>query len=208
MDLESAKVTIGWHEARETIRQYGAILKEKRTKEDHAIFRSTKAIVAGKMVIRLAEAVRLGGVDARGLPKIAVTRADDKFAHCESRGTRCDMSGMKDRSDSPKSWGKRDTFQARLELVKPRAFEFKLGGKFQDACGAVAVVPTIPPAFRPPPTSRENYYVLFEAVWEPVPPVDPALLAPLGCGLYAVVAVWNLTTVERAVLADANGLRS
>lgn len=42
--------------------------------------------------------------------------------------------------------------------------------------------------------------ILWEAEWQAVPPKDPALLRHLGGDLYAVVAVWDLTELERAVL--------
>jgi len=62
-----------------------------------------------------------------------------------------------------------------------------------------AMVPSIPPSLRPP-HSFASYYILWEAVWEPIAPRDPMLLRPLGNNLYAVVAVWDLTDLERAVL--------
>jgi hypothetical protein len=34
-----------------------------------------------------------------------------------------------------------------------------------------------------------------------MPPEDPALLKHIGGDLYAVLAVWNLTELERAVLS-------
>jgi hypothetical protein len=200
-------IEVSWSKARETLRQYGSILKEKRTAEDLAILKSTKAILADKMVIRLADAVKNGGVDNRGLPKIAIVRADDTYCRVKSRGATCEMAGMSNRNDTVSDWHtKRNSYFHRRSMTKPRGFKFKLSGRFQDSCEAVAVVPTIPPAHRPPPTAYDNYYILFEALWEAVPPVDPALLAPLGCGLFVVVAVWDLTGVERAVLANSRGL--
>lgn len=206
MDLQSIEVS--WKEARETLRQYGSILKTKRTEEDLAILKSTKAILAGKMVIRLADAMKNGGIDSRGLPRIAVSRADDRFVKCWSRGNQCEMVGLQTKSEHvPDYHHKRGSWYMRINSAKPRGFRFSLDGKFQDRCEAVACVPSIPPAHRPPPSAYDNYYVLFEAEWDVSPPVDPALLAPLGGGLFAVVAVWNLTEVEQAVLANSRGLR-
>jgi hypothetical protein len=59
-------------------------------------------------------------------------------------------------------------------------------------------VPPIPPRFRPGQPDR--YHILWEAEWAKVPPRDPALLRALGDGLYVVLAVWDLTELERAVL--------
>ena len=54
-----------------------------------------------------------------------------------------------------------------------------------------------------PKRGIENYHVLFEAIWQPVPPVDPMLVRRLGeADLWVVVAAWDLTEVERTVLAS------
>lgn len=37
--------------------------------------------------------------------------------------------------------------------------------------------------------------------WAPVPPTDPFLLRHLGGTLYVVLAQWDLTPLEKAVLA-------
>lgn len=205
MDLQPIEVS--WKQARETLRQYGAILKEKRTAEDIAILKSTKAILAGKMVIRLADAVTAAGVDGNGMPRIAVARSDDKFVKCWSRGNHCEMVGMTQKNEYVVDYHtKRGSRYHRIHMAKPRGFRFALGARFQETREAVAVVPSIPPAHRPPPSTYDSYYLLFEPEWDTKPPVDPALIAPLGGGMFAVVAVWDLTDVERAVLATSRGV--
>lgn len=66
------------------------------------------------------------------------------------------------------------------------------------------MVPHIPPALRPA-RKLENYHILWEADWQQDPPRDPMLLKRLAGTFYAVLAVWDLTDLERAVL---NGVRS
>jgi hypothetical protein len=61
-------------------------------------------------------------------------------------------------------------------------------------------VPLVPPNLRPA-RGLNRYCILFEAEWEPVPPTDPMLLRHLHGSLYAVLAVWDLTPLERAVIA-------
>jgi hypothetical protein len=64
-----------------------------------------------------------------------------------------------------------------------------------------AVLPLIPIKYRPR-RAMENYHVLWEATWEPVPPVDPFLLRRIDeSDLWLVLAMWELTEVERSVLA-------
>jgi len=62
-----------------------------------------------------------------------------------------------------------------------------------------AMVPPVPPKFRPS-TSLTNFHILWEAEWQQHAPVDPALLRHIGGDLYAVLAIWDLTELERTVL--------
>jgi hypothetical protein len=65
---------------------------------------------------------------------------------------------------------------------------------------ADASVPGVPPALRPADKGwPSKHYVLWETDWDDVPE-DPALLKPLGALLYVVVATWDLTELEQAVL--------
>lgn len=63
-----------------------------------------------------------------------------------------------------------------------------------------ALVPLVPAPIRPR-GALDGYRILFEPKWEPVPPVDPMLLKHLHGALYVVLAHWDLTPLERAVLA-------
>jgi hypothetical protein len=52
-----------------------------------------------------------------------------------------------------------------------------------------------------PKATLEHFHILWEAVWQPhTAPRDPMLLKHLGGVFYAVVAVWDLTELERAAL--------
>jgi hypothetical protein len=199
-------INVDYSKARDSLNQYLSIVKEKRTAEDHAIIRSTKAILRGHKVIRLADAVRSGGVDSRGFPKIAIARADDKFVRCRTRGNHCDMISTETRDEYIAEFGVRRSWASMKKQGNPRGFNFRLSGTFQQSVEANAIVPSIPPQHRVTEAAAERFYIMFEAEWGPTAPVDPALLSPLGGGLFAVVAVWDLTDIERAVLANARGV--
>jgi hypothetical protein len=66
------------------------------------------------------------------------------------------------------------------------------------------VMPNVPPRFRPA-KGLHLYDVLFEVdKWSRANPIvtrDPALLRRLGGDLYVVCATWDLTELERHVLA-------
>ena len=72
-----------------------------------------------------------------------------------------------------------------------------------------AQVPMIPPIgvrLAGGGSKLRHHVVLWEAEWSErrpaaLPPYDPYLLRPLGGDLYAVVSEWDLTEIERAVMA-------
>jgi hypothetical protein len=65
-----------------------------------------------------------------------------------------------------------------------------------------AITPPIPPEERPK-RGLPGYHILWEAVWKHLPPVDPMLLKRIGkTDFWIVLAAWELTDVERAVLGS------
>ena len=62
-------------------------------------------------------------------------------------------------------------------------------------------MPIIPAPIRPKAMDLSRYFVLFEAEWQAIPPKDPLLLSRLSGSLYVILAAWDLTELERAVLA-------
>jgi hypothetical protein len=66
-----------------------------------------------------------------------------------------------------------------------------------------AMVPMVPPDVIKDGRGCDlaKHFVLWEVEsWAAAPPVDPMLLKPIGGDLYAVVAQWDLTELERAIL--------
>lgn len=204
MDLQPIKMTR--FEARETLQQYRAILKEKRSKEDIAIMRSAKAIMGGQQVIKLTDTIHAGGYDAESFPRLAVARADDPWVACVRHGINVRMCGIARENEWLETWGNAmASIERRAKQANPRAFYLHAAPGIVNEKRANAIVPSIPPQHRPD-GALERFYVLFEANWKPVPPLDPALLSPLGGGMFAVVAVWDLTELERAVLGTQRGI--
>jgi hypothetical protein len=64
---------------------------------------------------------------------------------------------------------------------------------------ATALVPIVPPNLNPR-GALGNYHILWDAVWVAAPPKDPMLLRHLAGSLYAIVAHWDLTALEMAVM--------
>lgn len=167
---------------------------ERMRRVDEATMRGYRLLSLGRLVLDLERAIHEGGVNDLGQPRLAVSRADQE---------RVSMQRWRDGSVQFESENRGNG--ANVGSRMQRNFRFRAGTleavateAFPRAWGASAIVPTIPPHLRP--DSLDQYHILWEAEWTAVAPKDPALLRALGGGLYAVVAVWDLTEIERVVL--------
>ena len=192
MDLQTIEMPVT--EAREAYEAYRHAVRSAKTaqanSEDAQIARAYKSLAEGKQVLNLDDAFARAGFDKLGYPKLAVSRADQQQVNIRAR------------------WEFFEIGPHHL-LVNRRANANIDGMVFQVPSGEMrptvemrAIVPNIPPGLRPP-HGLQNYHLLWEPEWLriPRPPGDPALLKHLGGPLYAVLAVWDLTPVEQAVLS-------
>lgn len=150
---------------------------------DWQIERIYRAIAKGKKVISVADSIRNAGFNVQGQPLLAVCRADSEMC-------RCDVG--------------------RDEVVFTRTREM-LGGSARinipwkntsRSWISYALLPRIPPQFRPPTGKLHNYHLLWEADWTAIPR-DPILLRRIGADAWVVLAAWDLTDVEMNVLRSA-----
>lgn len=189
MNIEDLKVS--YPDARAAVRHYANALKERHSEEYATLLRGYHAILRGQRVIDLNASITSAGTDTKGRPHLAVGRADCAWCHVRRE------SGASVRFASVRSCWRE---------ARGRMFGFSVhgftGALLDFATEYRAMIPLIPPQHSPGATRLREYALLFEADWERAP-VDPMLLRPLGGPLYAVVAAWDLTALERAVLYDA-----
>lgn len=169
------------------------------------IMNGYRHMAMGKQVLSLSEAIRSGGtvkvvdqVWEHGYGNKNVDRILPALACCRADATTCWVE------HTPKSvrfWTQEPTWRrvSRRNLLHvPNPFE----NKKTETSGFKAMVPIVPPTLRPRRHLR-NYHVLWEATWtraKPLAPEDPALLKRIGHDLFVVLAIWDLTPLERAVL--------
>lgn len=168
-----------------------------RRREHEILMRGYSAIARGKQVIDLVKAMRDAGLqDGTFLPKLAIVRADAAFCLLQMRddgGATFDWQEWRTRGHGVSLPA--DTFSRYVEswqgagATRPRAWSPR----------ARALTPMIPPHLRPA-GSLQHYHILWDAVWTREPPKDPLLLRHLGGPLYAIVAAWDLTPLEQAVM--------
>lgn len=188
-------ITMPKDQARAAFEDYRRAVAARHSKEDAAIMRGYKALSKGLRVVNLRETIIAGGEDERRRPRLAVARADVQRVFVRRYYDGRLVFGTE---DNIRNWGRwrRDLRREFLAGTFPAV----AGKASYEFVQAAAIVPTIPPRLRPAHALR-GYQVLFEAEWSPVAPKDPALLKHLAGELYAVLAVWDLTDLERAVLA-------
>lgn len=199
---------------------------------DAAIMRGYRELARGNRILELSKTIAAGGVvevEARAsrwtnngtvseefvalAPGLAAIRADARSCWMRPLSPRATTDGFSFQADGWQ-WHPRKLDR----LVVPGAVisvEDEYGARgyhvpeswLLNACQLKAMVPTIPPALRPP-HKLSGYVVLWEAEWTVgamIAPGDPALLKHLGGDMYALLAVWDLSDLERAVLGGIRG---
>jgi hypothetical protein len=203
MDLPTIEMT---REAgRERLEAYRGLLSHQRTVEDDRIEAGYRAIARGYSVLRLSDAIASGGYFDTGLPRIAIARADAKICYVE-RGSSY-VSGEEQVRDFV--FVDDDPWRSNRSLVGTHTVRVtvpSLINSVRSLWHAQTIVPSVPPEHRPKRGRIRRFHILFEVErWterrNQAAPGDPALLRHIGGDLWAVVATWDLTELERAVLS-------
>lgn len=186
MNIESATMTVDRDVARRHYVNYRtAVRAGTATREDVLLYKGYRALVRGQKVIDIVAAIGGAGLDAQGRPRLAVCRAD---AH----HVRLQVYGDGARFSHRDGWQRHSKGEVTIPLS---AFQPApaIGARGND------VLPTIPPQFRPTQPLSE-FHLLWEAVWRPIPTRDPLLLKHIDGPFFVVLAAWDLTPLEQAVM--------
>lgn len=191
MNVEAATLQVDYWKAETAYREYRALVQSGRgTPEDEQLRRAYREIKLGRKVIDVNLAITGAGCTPQGMPKLAIARADWPFvfAWWNSNSGPVYFAGHQ-----PQGWKSKRYMEGHNVGVRmPRTGSW-------DSSEGKAQVPMIPPAHRPK-GALSGYRILFEAVWIRQPPVDPLLLRHIDGPFYVVLAAWDLSDVEQAVL--------
>jgi hypothetical protein len=191
--MESVAIDLDPSEAKRLYHEY-LTHRHFETAMDVEIRRTYREIAKGKTVIKALESVATAGMNEKGLPKLALMRADQPECWLMINRDTVRMAPNRARAIG---WGRRvgpEPFEWRRDQFTGTAVETSYGHDYR------AIMPMIPAHLRPK-HALENYHVLWEAEWSRIVPRDPLLLRRLGEGdLWLVLAAWDLTEVERAAL--------
>lgn len=192
-----ALITMPKEQAAEKWKEYLELEKQKSTKEFREFKQIYHQLSKGKAVLDLFETIKKVGVNADGEPRIAIAPANAPacwFRKIEQTQGRFQSSESLWRYSTPESiqvpkgtfpsWKRTENNDIIRSLIKaPR--------------------PSIPPevSAKVGVSLRYPYYVLWEVEkWEPEPPRDPLLLRRVSNNIFVLIAKWNLTKLERAVM--------
>lgn len=174
-----------------------------------------EALAAGTPILNLSQAVQSGGFFDDWRPKLAVARADrsEVYFRWRANASTAVFSTQADQYREPPQGSLlvRTVDLGRKNERKRRYFNGTGVEQFYDIdVDGYALVPMVPADVRPKTGQLAEWLVLWEVTqWYERPksmksPVDPLLLKPIGGELYAVLAQWDLTPIERAVMEELN----
>jgi len=188
---------------KEAIRRHAQLRKEEIRRELMAVYGHLRHY--GK-IIDIYESFRKAGLNKDGDPRLAICRADAKQCYClkiEDGSAIFSMERLDRWQRQPrKTYAEvklpAGTFQWQpIDPTRPlNAYNIK---NQLVQCPA----PIIPAKILVEEVRHrlKNYHVLWEVkAWKPVPPQDPILLKRLTANLFGVLATWELTALEKAIV--------
>jgi hypothetical protein len=190
--MDTQTLVLDRAKARELYRAYKKHAHYSQPMDDE-IRRAYQLLAQGRLLIRALDSIVKAGVDpATSLPKLAICRADQRECNFIIRSDGSSTMTCENR------WWRRGNAASSKWIDFPR-------GSFGAGKKGTALVPLVPINLRPK-RGLANYHILWEAEWRPLPPHDPFLLRRIGqADLWLVVAMWDLSEVERAVMAGRIG---
>ena len=193
-------------EAQARLEAYKTTLRKRHAAEIREEYKAAaagyEALARGTPLINLQNAIRSGGFDEKMRPRLAVARGDRK--QVKFRWSRSSATALFTTASRNYRRGS-DTLDLRIEMGRRPYDE---GVKEWWICGW-ALVPMAPPEALEAiggGSYLKNHFILWEVEeWadspiQIVPDRDPLLLRHIAGDLYAVMAQWDLTELERQVM--------
>lgn len=215
--MQAATIEMKPEVARAKLEAYREALAGRHSKfveeEYAAAMRGFSELAKGTALVDPFMAIREAGWRADGRPVLAMARADQRqvqWSCTDSRRWIWDQQTNTDRhlgGYAPMVWryiarlGRRS--QQRAASLTIRVEQITVEPPVEPKAGS-ALIPMVPPDVLPGRRGCDlsKHYILWEVEsWDYRPPVDPMLLRPIGGDLYAVIAQWNLTELERTIIA-------
>ncbi len=201
MEVESFK--LARRKAGEELTALRAVFKRNAALKGEAALKDMQRVYGymshhGGAVVDVPASIKKAGLNEEGDPKIAVIRADYTKCYLRKRGRGgFIISGFNNFFHRPlKKDGDLTMSEGSFTWKRHESGRWIIGQDINTP------VPVIPPAILIDEVkhSLRNYHILWEVEkWDQVPR-DPMLLKRLTPNLFGVLATWNLTELERAII--------
>lgn len=194
MNVET--ITMPAEDARKKLRAYRSQIHRDVDGQYAAAAAGYEALAKGTPLIELSRVIQAGGIDDQYRPRLAIARADRREVEYIWRH-RSPMVFDARLSNGPSP-------SLRIEVDPGQNLPSKAGWQRW-----YAKVPMIPADVIPATGQRKNWHILWEVdEWRETrqtaaPSRDPYLLQHIGGDLWAVLAEWDLTDLEMAVMRGA-----
>lgn len=194
------QITMEKEAAQTKLEAYRVQLHRRADAEYEAVYAGYAALAEGRPLINLTEAFNHAGLDGNGRPRLAIARADRKQVQVTTRRHWARLTNGMVRFDATSVNYYQANYQGTLVV------EVQIDGLSRDMHDGYALVPMVPADVRPS-GDMKDFFVLWEVEeWADTrhrtePDRDPYLLKHLAGDLYIVVAEWDLTDLERAIMA-------
>ena len=209
-------ITMDPEEAQRKLEAYKAALDRRHgagvEEEWEAAMNAYRELAKGTPLIDPIAAIRECGWRADSRPVLAIARAD--LIHCRWEMGRHSRWFDSDTRQYKGPWAPMEWRFTGLKAKEPSRTPREGHGKrftVPDVAtqppgepkAGRTMVPMVPPDVLPPRgCDLSKHFILWEVEsWDVSPPTDPILLRPIGGDLYAVIAQWDLTEIERAIIA-------
>lgn len=199
--MNAPKIEISKEKAKEIYGDYLEAVKTRKEKYLQDLKQVYYHLSKGNPVLDIYEVFKKSGVNESGEPKLAICQADARECYFRKREL---GSGTFSRF---KDWGKAESVSLPSNTFPdwPRGMIKKEWGEGEiEGILRREVKTTVPivPAHLLPTGKLDNYYILWEvSEWNEVPIVaDPFLLKRINDNAFIVLAEWDLTEVEQAVI--------
>jgi hypothetical protein len=172
--------------------------------EYEAALKGFEALAKGTRLIDLDDVMANCPLDDKSRPRLAIARHDRKQVKFEWRFGTSGALFHTDFERAGEASNPLESLTVRVNMGREQ------GRRTSDGWGArvegYALVPMIPLDVRPRTGVPEKGYILWEVEqWsdrrlDVSPDIDPYLLKHITGSLYAVIAEWNLTELERSIM--------
>lgn len=186
---------------------YKQEIRESKTQFNKDMLALYAHMKHGGKVLDLWESVKLAGLNVDGDPKLAITNADSPKVRFVKNYTWTTPSTTVSDGGAfypvDYSWRKRENQKIRIsQQFFPSEWPKDQNGNIVRK-EIETVTPIIPARIMNVLRSHNlaNYHILWEVEkWQPIPPKDPILLKRISPNMFLILATWDLTPLERAVI--------